>query len=217
MLQQLRHTDGSLSIWQPSKLICVAKNYPAHAAEMDSAVPATPTFFIKPNSSLCDFAGPLQLPRDRGDVHHELELAVVIGKRLTRPTDTPVIAGYALAIDLTLRSLQSRLKQAGHPWEASKAFVGSCPIGPILPATALPDPQAADLSFLVNGEMRQAGNTRQMAFPIARLLSEAAEIFTLEAGDVVLTGTPVGVGPLEAGDRYEGRLDQYSLHGEVAA
>lgn len=217
MLQALRDTTGAWSIWRPSKIVCVAKNYPAHAAEMQGSVPAAPCFFLKPNSSLCDFAGPLNPPRDRGAVHHELELGVLIGRRMAGGQAPIEIAGVVLAIDLTLREEQSRLKQAGQPWEASKAFAGSCPVSPLLPAAAVPDPQAAELEFRVNGERRQFGNTAQMVFPIDRLLREAAEIFGLEAGDLLLTGTPAGVGPLAPGDTFEGRINAHRCSGQLVA
>ena len=218
MHYQLRNGDGSLSVFQPQKVVCVAKNYAAHAEEMQAAVPAEPTFFIKPNSSLCDLRAPLKIPRGRGAVHHEIELGLVIGQRLSRADRIPehAVAGFVLAIDLTLRELQTRLREQGYPWEAAKAFVRSCPVSPLLDHAQVPDPQAADLGIRVNGEDRQAGNSRDMVFKIPRLLAAAAEIFTLEPGDILLTGTPVGVGPLEPGDRFEAWLDRHHFHGEVA-
>lgn len=219
MHYQLREPGGGLSIWQPQKVVCVAKNYADHAAEMQSQVPQQPTFFIKPNTSLCDLAGPLHIPQGRGAVHHEIELGLVIGKRLSRHDRIPedAIAGYVLALDLTLRDLQTSLRQQGYPWDASKGFAYACPVSPLLGADRVPDPAAAELSFKVNGESRQNGNSRDMVFKIPRLLADAAEIFILEPGDILLTGTPVGVGPLQAGDRYTASLNDYTISGEVAA
>ncbi len=218
MHYQLRNADGSFSVWQPQKIVCVAKNYAEHAAEMRSQVPEQPVFFLKPNTSLCDLAGPLVLPRGRGVVHHEIELGLVIGKRLSRGDRIPddAVAAYVLAIDLTLRELQGRLREKGYPWDASKGFAGACPVSPLLDATQVPDPAGADLGISVNGEPRQNGNSRDMVFKIPRLLSEAADIFILEPGDILLTGTPVGVGPLAPGDRYEAWLNAQRFHGEVA-
>lgn len=219
MHYQLRNADGSHSLWTPGKVVCVAKNYADHAAEMQSAVPGQPTFFVKPNTSLCDFSGPLVFPRDRGAVHHEIELGLVIGQRLSRPDRIPdnAVAGYVLAIDLTLRELQTRLREQGYPWDASKGFANACPITPLLPDGLITDAQACDLEFRVNGELRQAGNTRDMVYPISRLLADAASIFVLEPGDVLLTGTPVGVGPLQAGDQYQGLINGEMFSGQVAA
>ncbi|MGJ8667976.1 MAG: fumarylacetoacetate hydrolase family protein [Oceanococcus sp.] len=219
MHYQLRNNDGSHSIWTPGKVVCVAKNYADHAAEMQSKVPAQPTFFVKPNTSLCDFSGPLQLPRDRGNVHHEIELGLVIGQRISRPDRIPVnaIAGVILAIDVTLRDLQTQLREQGYPWDASKGFANACPITPMLTLQDLPDPQHIDISLEVNGNLRQQGNTEQMVFKIDRLLADAAEIFVLEPGDILLTGTPVGVGPLMPGDQYVGMLDKHRFSGRVAA
>lgn len=222
MHYQLRNADGSHSAWQPGKIVCVAKNYADHAAEMQAAVPGQPTFFIKPNTSLCDFAGPLRLPRERGAVHHEIELGLVIGKRLSRADLVhednwrEAIAGCVLAIDLTLRELQTELRQQGYPWEASKAFAQACPVTSLLPAEAVPDPAVARLSFSVNGKLRQSGHAGQMVFKIPRLLADAAEIFVLEPGDVLLTGTPAGVGPLCPGDAFVGSLNDSVFEGRVA-
>lgn len=218
MLTALRMHDGGRGPYAPGKIICVAKNYAAHAAELDSSVPAEPTFFLKPNSALCDFSGPLQLPSDRGDVHHEIELALLIGRRVTRPenADRSVIAGYALAIDLTLRSLQTRLREQGYPWEAAKAFVGACPLAPVLPVEALADPQDVRLGLAVNGVTRQDDTTRSMVYGIDRLLADATRLFGLEAGDLLLTGTPVGVGELKPGDQYTGWIGDFRYDGTVA-
>ncbi len=217
MHYQLRNSDGSASIWQPQKIVCVAKNYPDHAAEMQASVPSEPTFFLKPSTSLCDFAGPLIIPRDRGSVHHEIELGLVIGKRLSRGDRIPdqAIAGCVLAIDLTLRDLQTKLRQQGYPWDASKGFANACPITSMLSADQVPEPANTELVFSVNGELRQSGNTAQMVYQIPRLLAEAADIFVLEPGDILLTGTPAGVGPLQPGDEYVGVINGLEFSGRV--
>jgi 2-keto-4-pentenoate hydratase/2-oxohepta-3-ene-1,7-dioic acid hydratase in catechol pathway len=111
------------------------------------------------------------------------------------------VAGYGVALDLTLRDLQNELKKKGHPWEVAKAFDGSCPLSPFLKPESLADPQAMELALRVNGEPRQQGNTRQMMIGIFQLLAYISTHFTLRPGDVVLTGTPAGVGPLQPGDR----------------
>lgn len=218
MLTALRMADGGLGPFAPSKIICVAKNYAAHAAELQSTVPTQPTFFIKPNSALCDFAGPLQIPRDQGEVHHEIELALLIGRRVHDPRQASmdIIAGYALALDLTLRSLQTQLREQGYPWEAAKAFTGACPITPVLPKAAIADPEQLRIAFAVNEDMRQDDSTALMVYKIERLLREATARFGLEAGDLLLTGTPVGVGELKPGDRYTGWLGEHRYDGTIA-
>ncbi len=218
MLTPLRMHDGGYGPFAPSKIICVAKNYAAHAAELNSTVPTQPTFFMKPNSALCDFAGPLNLPLGQGEVHHEIELALVIGRRVTKPEQATldVVAGYALALDLTLRTLQTQLREQGYPWEAAKAFAGACPIAPVLPLEAIPDPQDVRIGFAVNGETRQDDSTNLMVYKIERLLRDATAAFGLEAGDLLLTGTPVGVGELKPGDSFAGWLGEYRYDGTVA-
>ena len=217
MLNTLRMADGGLGPFAPSKIICVAKNYAAHAAELASTVPAQPTFFMKPNSALCAFAGPLELPQGRGDVHHEVELALVISKRVRNPDKAglDVIGGVALALDLTLRSVQTQLRGQGYPWEAAKAFAGSCPITPVQPVECVQDLQNTRIALAVNGQMRQDDSTALMVYPIDRLLHDATALFGLEAGDVLLTGTPVGVGELQPGDSYTGWLGEESYDGTV--
>jgi 2-keto-4-pentenoate hydratase/2-oxohepta-3-ene-1,7-dioic acid hydratase in catechol pathway len=130
-------------------------------------------------------------------------LAVLVGQPL-RNADAQMacqaVAGYGVGLDLTLRDLQNELKKKGHPWETAKAFDGSCPLSPFLKPEALPQPQATDLSLRVNGEMRQQGNTQQMMVGIFELMAYISTHFTLRPGDVVLTGTPAGVGPLTSGD-----------------
>lgn len=218
MLTPLRMDDGGFGPFAPTKIICVAKNYAAHAAELDSTVPTQPTFFIKPNSALCDFAGPLNLPQGRGEVHHEIELALVIGRRVTKPEQATldVVAGYALALDLTLRTLQTELREQGYPWEAAKAFAGACPIAPMLPRDAIADPQDLRIGFAVNGETRQDDSTNLMVYQIPRLLEDATVAFGLEAGDLLLTGTPVGVGKLAPGDSFSGWMGEKRYDGRVA-
>lgn len=218
MHYQLRNCDSSHSTWTPGKVVCVAKNYVDHAAEMQSSVPDQPTFFCKPNTSLCDFSGPLYVPRDRGAVHHEIELGLLIGQRLSRADRIPdnPIAGYVLALDLTLRDLQTELRKQGYPWDASKGFANACPITTLLPNELISDPQHVDISFSVNDELRQQDNTAQMVFKIDRLLAEAAEIFVLEPGDILLTGTPAGVGALLPGDHFVGSVNGMAFSGSMA-
>ncbi len=205
-----RYLDGTGAPFPAGKVICVGKNYMAHIEEMGSSVPDEPVLFLKPDTALRFWDEPILLPASSlGACHHEVELAVLIGARLSKIGLDEVdagIAGYALALDLTLRDLQYRLVENGHPWERSKAFDGSCPVSPIIPLDELPDPQQTDLFLQVNGEMRQRGNTRMMIHQIRPLIVNISQQFTLLPGDLVLTGTPAGVGALRPGDQIVGGL-----------
>ncbi|WP_252703818.1 fumarylacetoacetate hydrolase family protein, partial [Shigella flexneri] len=158
---------------------------------------------------------PLAIPSDFGSVHHEVELAVLIGATLRQATEEHVrkaIAGYGVALDLTLRDVQGKMKKAGQPWEKAKAFDNSCPLSGFIPAAEFTgDPQNTTLGLSVNGEKRQQGTTADMIHKIVPLIAYMSKFFTLKAGDVVLTGTPDGVGPLQSGDELTVTFDGHSL------
>ena len=192
------------------KIVCVARNYAEHARELGNPVPDRAVLFIKPASSLLADGGTVVIPPYSRDCHHEIELAVLIGRsgREITAAEAPAhIAGYAVALDLTLRDVQAELKARGLPWEIAKAFDTSCPLSDFVPAAAVPDPQALRLRLTVNGEVRQDGTTADMLRSVAQLVSEASTYFTLEAGDILLTGTPSGVGPIKSGDRLEAVIE----------
>ncbi|HXH02731.1 MAG TPA: fumarylacetoacetate hydrolase family protein [Candidatus Competibacteraceae bacterium] len=206
MSYEHRYVDGRPVGLPAGKVVCVGRNYLEHIHELNNPVPEQPVLFIKPNTALVGLDEPLHLPQGQGACHYELELAVLIGQRLGQADEAlarSAVAGYGLALDLTLREVQERLKRQGQPWERAKAFDGACPLSPFLPPAALPDPQHVDLALTVNGEVRQQGNTSQMMWGIFPLLAEISRTFTLLPGDVVLTGTPAGVGALASGDRLE--------------
>ncbi|MDE2090911.1 MAG: fumarylacetoacetate hydrolase family protein [Gammaproteobacteria bacterium] len=190
----------------PPRIFCVGLNYKAHTQEMGNALPEQPVIFMKPTTSLVAVGEPLKLPKAQGSVHHEMELVVAIDKL---GADIPVevalgyVSGVTLGIDLTLRDLQSKLKQAGQPWELSKSFDGSAAIGKFTVWTAQSDIQNIDMRCSVNGKQRQQGNTREMLFPVAKIIAFLSRHWQLLPGDFIYTGTPSGVGPLVAGDRIE--------------
>lgn len=186
----------------PPKILCVGRNYRAHAAELGNEMPAEPLLFLKPSSSLLDPDGTLELPplSISGRVDHEAEVAVVIGRRARRVTFQEAAAcifGCTVAGDITARDLQKKDGQ----WTRAKGMDGFCPIGPVV-VTGL-DPQALTIACRVNGDERQRGVTSDMFFTIAAVIAHASQVMTLEPGDVLLTGTPSGVGPLQAGDALE--------------
>ena len=200
-----QHTDwqGNPIDFPVGKVVCVGQNYAAHIQEMGSVAAAEPVLFLKPDTALCDLRHPLTLLQGYGEVHHETEMAVLIGATLQKVSPAQAmlgVAGYGLALDFTLRELQSECKRTGRPWEKAKAFDGSCPVSGFIPASDISEPMTVAFSLTVNGELRQQGNTGRMLTPVAELISYMSRFFTLKAGDVILTGTPEGVGPLLVGD-----------------
>jgi 5-carboxymethyl-2-hydroxymuconate isomerase len=192
------------------KIVCVARNYAEHARELGNPVPEQAVLFIKPASSLLPDGGTVLIPAYSSDCHHEIELAVLIGrtgKQVAEADALTLVAGYGVALDLTLRDVQAGLKAKGLPWEIAKAFDTACPLSAFVPAEEVANPQQLRLRLTVNGDLRQDGTTADMLRPVARLISEASTYFTLEAGDILLTGTPSGVGPIRSGDRLEAVIE----------
>lgn len=212
-MYQHRDWQGALLDFPVSKVVCVGSNYADHIKEMGSATSPEPVLFIKPETALCDIRQPVAIPKGLGSVHHEVELAVLIGTPLKQANEDRVaraIAGYGVALDLTLRELQAGFKKAGQPWEKAKGFDGSCPMSGFIPVAEFGDPQNAELSLTINDQLRQQGNTRDMITPILPLIAYMSRFFTLRAGDIILTGTPQGVGPMASGDMLK-----ISLNGKL--
>jgi 2-keto-4-pentenoate hydratase/2-oxohepta-3-ene-1,7-dioic acid hydratase in catechol pathway len=188
----------------PSKIIGIGRNYKKHAEELKNEVPEEPLMFFKPPSSLVDPGGVVQLPPESARVDHEGELVVVIGRRVRRAgieEARRAIFGYSIACDVTARDLQSKDKQ----WTRAKGFDTFCPLGPyVVPEL---DPTALTVLLSVNGQVRQNGRTSDMIFDVPSLIAYASQSMTLEPGDVILTGTPEGVGPLSDGDAVAVRID----------
>ena len=187
-----------------SKVVGIGKNYAAHAAEMGSDLPAEPLMFLKPNTSVVGPGDPIFYPRQSSNVHYEGELAVVIGRicrdvPVERATD--VIHGYTIANDVTARDLQRGDVQ----FTRAKGFDSFCPLGPWIETDL--DPQAfvdgVAIQTHLNGDLKQDGNTRDLIFDIPTLVAHVSSVMTLLPGDVILTGTPEGVGPMDVGDEVE--------------
>ena len=197
---------GKYKLWPLGKIVCVGRNYAEHAAELNNPLPDQPLLFIKPATSAVDLQQAIQLPSDQGDVHYETEIALLIGQTLTKAEPKQAMAavvGVGLALDLTLRDLQTELKRLGHPWERAKAWDGACPLSEFIAAEEVKDWQELELSLKINGIEKQRGKAKQMITPIAELLSHISQTFTLLPGDIVITGTPAGVGKLTAGDQLQ--------------
>jgi 2-keto-4-pentenoate hydratase/2-oxohepta-3-ene-1,7-dioic acid hydratase in catechol pathway len=187
----------------PTKIIGVGRNYVAHAAEHGVDVPAEPLLFLKPPSSVLDPEGTILLPSLSSQVEHEGELAVVIGMRCYRVSEEEAwdyVLGVTCGNDVTARDIQ----RADSQWTRGKGFDSFAPLGPwIVTGLAVDHVAQLELSCTVNGELRQSGNTSLMVFSPSKLISYVSAVMTLEAGDVILTGTPSGVGPLCHGDTVE--------------
>lgn len=212
MAQQNRYQhklNGEMLDLPLGKIVCVGRNYAAHARELNNPVPTTPILFIKPATAAVALADGVEIPRHQGECHHELEMSVLIGAKLKNADETAIkraVLGFGLGLDLTLRDLQSNLKEKSHPWEIAKSFDGACPLSEFIGAERLPNPMKTDICLQVNGQMRQQGNTADMITSVYPLLAFMSQHFTLLPGDVVMTGTPAGVGALCPGDKLELRL-----------
>ena len=180
-----------------SKIVCIGKNYADHAAEFDSDVPDAPIVFLKPNTAIIGPGDAIQLPPVEGRIDHEGELAIVIGsvaKRVREEDADDVIFGYTIANDVSARGPQ---KSDGQ-WARAKGYDTFCPIGPVIETEI--DRHGVPIQTYVNGQLRQDGNTRDLVFGIPELIAYVSDIWTLLPGDLILTGTPAGVGPIVPGD-----------------
>ena len=188
----------------PSKVVCVGRNYADHAAELGNEVPAEPLLFLKPSTAVIGPDDPIPLPAASGRVDHEAELAVVIGrlcKGVSEEEAPAYVLGYTCGNDVTARDLQERDGQ----WSRAKGFDGFCPLGPWIDTEL--DPAGVRVEARVNGEVRQSASTELLTFTPAFLVSYVSQVMTLLPGDVLLTGTPAGVGPLADGDHVEVEIE----------
>ncbi|MDX9880903.1 MAG: fumarylacetoacetate hydrolase family protein [Prolixibacteraceae bacterium] len=197
------------------KIICIGRNYVAHAKELGNEIPEEPVIFMKPDSALLRNNDPFYIPDWSDDVHYELELIVRInrlGKSIERRFANRYYSEIGLGIDFTARDLQNRLKDKGLPWEKSKAFDRSAVVSSeFVPLAELPDPASIKFQLKLNGEIMQSGDSALMIFPIDELIARISKYFTLKIGDLIYTGTPAGVGPVKIGDRLEGFLENRKM------
>ena len=185
------------------KILGIGTNYAAHAAEMGAKAGGDPVVFLKPSTALCADGAVVRAPGPGHELHHEIELVARIGrggKRIPFERALEHVDGYAVGLDLTLRDVQREAKRLGRPWAVAKGFDTSAPVGAFKP---LEDPQKVLLTLKVNGVERQKGSTSDMIVPVAGLVCYLSTLFTLEAGDLIFTGTPAGVGLLKPGDLVE--------------
>lgn len=190
-------------------MYCIGRNYAAHAREMGAAVTDDPIVFIKPPSAYLSEDTPIQLPEFSHDVHHEVELVVVIGAdvdTIDARSAWDVVAGVGVGLDLTARDLQTEAKKKGHPWSVAKSWKGSAPVSRIIPRDQC-GMGPWKLGLHVNDQLRQQGSTADMERSVEQLIAYVSAVFTLQRGDCIFTGTPEGVGPLNAGDHVRATLD----------
>ena len=188
------------------KIVCIGRNYADHIKELNNARPLEPFFFLKPTTALLlPGEGAVQIPRGV-QCHHEVELAVIIGKKVKNLKEDDIegamgsIAGYAVGIDMTGRNVQDNAKKKGLPWAAAKGFDTFNPISKFITKEQIPDPHNVVLYLTVNDETKQEDSTELMLFNIPKLISHVSGIMTLEPNDIIMTGTPKGVGQVKAGD-----------------
>lgn len=192
------------------KIVCLARTYRRHAEEMGSPVSDEVVMFLKPASAIIHDGQSICIPEQAGEIHHEVEMAVVIGKqgsRIPAGCASAHVYGYAVAVDITARDLQRDAKQRGLPWTIAKGYDTFCPVSTVTPASKVLDPHHLELGLWVNSELRQQSTTVNLIYPISEIIAQVSDIMTLCRGDVILTGTPQGVGQLEPGDVVEARLD----------
>ena len=208
MNKKLKFTDGKeLDI---GVMYGIGQNYAKHAKEMGSGVPAEPVIFIKPPIAYISDGDSIELPNMSGNVHHEVELVLVIGKdckKVSKEEAHLYIAGYAVGIDVTMRDIQQKAKSEGKPWAVCKGFASSAPISRIISAEQIAenDPHF-DIELSVNGEIRQKVNTMEMERTVSELIAYLSDVFGLNAGDCIFTGTPEGVGSIKKGDRLKASM-----------
>lgn len=197
------------------KIICIGRNYVAHAEELKNEIPEEPIFFMKPDSSLLRNNDPFYIPEWTNEVHHEIELLIKInriGKNIEKRFAYRYFDEIGLGIDFTARDVQKKLKEKGLPWEKAKAFDNAAVIsGTFLSKSVFPDKEAINFKLNINGKPVQYGNSSLMIFDFEELISHVSKYVTLKIGDLIYTGTPAGVGAVKINDHLEGYIENKKL------
>jgi acylpyruvate hydrolase len=200
------------------KIVCLGQNYADHAKEMKFEVPTSPVFFFKPPSAIIHEGGQIILPVISNDVHHEVEMTILIGEggnNIHRSAALKHVAGYGIGLDMTMRDIQNEAKKKGLPWALAKGFDTSAPVSEFIPAETVGDPGSLNVQLLINGKVRQTSSTSKFVFPVDKVISYISQFITFEPGDIIFTGTPEGVSRVEHGDKLEASL--HSAQGTVLA
>ena len=197
------------------KIICIGRNYSDHAKELGNAVPKKPLFFLKPDSAILPKKQAFFYPEFTKDIHYELELVIKInrlGKHIEERFAKDYYKEISIGLDLTARDLQQECKEKGLPWEIAKGFDGSAIIGTkFIPKSNFENQNDITFHLLKNGEKVQIGNSKDMIFSVDKIIAYVSQFMTLKIGDLIYTGTPVGVGPIQIGDKLEGFLEDEKL------
>jgi fumarylpyruvate hydrolase len=194
---------GSNSLFPVRRIYCIGRNYAAHAIEMGHDPDREPPFFFQKNPDNLDTSGEFPYPEKTSDVHHEIEMIVALksgGRNIPVTSALDHVWGYGVGLDMTRRDLQGEAKKMGRPWEIGKAFEHSAPMGPLHPVAQVGHPVEGLVQLKVNGEIRQSGDLNQMIWKVPEMISYLSDYFELAAGDLIMTGTPSGVGPVARGD-----------------
>ncbi|MBS3769623.1 MAG: fumarylacetoacetate hydrolase family protein [Bacteroidales bacterium] len=196
------------------KIICIGRNYAEHAKEFGDEVPDKPVFFLKPDTSLIIRNRPFFYPGFSDEIHYETEIVLKInrlGKNISKKFAHRYYKEMTVGIDLTARDLQRECKKHGHPWEIAKAFGGSAPLGKFVNKERFGDIYNLNFGLQINGDVRQSGNTKDLIFDFEDLISYISRFFTLKMGDLIFTGTPAGVGPVQIEDRLTAYIEDKIL------
>ena len=202
--------SGVEAVFPVNNIYCVGRNYADHAIEMGGDPNReAPFFFMKPAYAVSTNGVAVSYPSHSKDVHHELEMVVALadgGINVPVNEAMGLVYGYGIGVDMTRRDLQAEAKDKRRPWEAGKTFAQAAPCADLLPISETGEINAAEIQLAINGEVRQQGNVNQMIWKVAEIISRLSEVFLLQAGDLIFTGTPAGVGPVEIGDEVTATL-----------
>ena len=202
---------GTDAVFPVHRVYCVGRNYAAHAIEMGHDPDREPPFFFQKNpDNLLIEGNDFPYPGMTEDVHHEIEMAVALksgGDDIPLEKAMDCVYGYAVCLDMTRRDLQAQMKEQGRPWEIGKAFEHSAPCGPLVPADRIGHPDSGAIWLKINGETRQEGDLNQMIWKVPEMITYLSRLFTLQPGDIIMSGTPSGVGPVVRGDKLHGHVD----------
>ena len=202
--------QGSDKLFPIHRIYCVGRNYAEHAIEMGHDPSKEPPFFFQKNPDNVVTDGKFPYPSATSDVHHEIEMVVALSKGGANiPVEAALdhVFGYGVGLDMTRRDLQDEAKKLGRPWEVGKAFEASAPCGPLVPASEIGHPTSGAVTLKVNAEIRQQGDLNQLIWKVPEMISYLSGLFTLQPGDIIMTGTPAGVGAVARGDVLEGFVE----------
>ena len=203
----IRGTDEQFPV---RRIYCIGRNYAAHTIEMGGDPNRSEPFFFQKNAQNADTSGEFPYPPETSDVHHEMEMVVALksgGANISVEDAMSHVCGYGVGLDMTRRDLQADAKEARRPWEPGKAFERSAPVGELVLASELGDMNSGKVTLTINGEIRQEGDLNQMIWKVPEMIAYLSRFYDIAAGDLIMSGTPSGVGPVNKGDVLVGKID----------